>query len=222
MAATVRVDMHLHTARSFDCLSDPERVLAAATERGIDRICVTDHNEIATALLLKERYPERVIVGEEVKTQERVDVIGLYIERAIAKGTPARRTCELIHEQGGLVYMPHPFAGGKGGEGRLLDELADLIHVVEVFNARLHRPELNRKAADWAARHGCPGGAGSDAHTIAEIGRAYVEVPHFDDTATGFLEALRSARVHGAATPRLAHVASTYAKLHKAIFRGPA
>lgn len=222
MVTTVRVDMHLHTARSFDCLSDPERVLAAATERGIHRICVTDHNEIASALLLKARYPERVIVGEEVKTEERVDVIGLYLDRAIARGTPARRTCELIHEQGGLVYMPHPFAGGKGGDGRLLDELADLIDVVEVFNARLHRPELNQKAADWAAQHGRPGGAGSDAHTLGEIGRAYVEVPDFDDTASGFLQALRSARVHGEATPRLAHVVSTYAKVHKAIFRGHA
>lgn len=218
----VRVDMHLHTSRSFDCLSDPERVLAAATERGIHRICVTDHNEIASALLLKERYPARVIVGEEVKTQERVDIIGLYLERAIARGTPARRTCELIHDQGGLVYMPHPFAGGKGGGGRLLAELADLIDVVEVFNARLHRPELNQKARDWAARHGCAGGAGSDAHTLAEIGRAFVEVPDFDDTATGFLQALQSARVQGEATPRLVHVASTYAKLHKALFRGNA
>jgi predicted metal-dependent phosphoesterase TrpH len=219
MVATIRVDMHLHTVRSFDCLSDPELVLKAAAERGIDRICVTDHNEIATALWLKKRYPDRVIVGEEVKTEERVDVIGLYIERQIARGTPARKTCELIHEQGGLVYMPHPYAGGKGGDGRLLDELADLIDVVEVFNARLHRPELNQKAADWAARHHRPGGAGSDAHTLAEIGRAYVEVPPFIDSASGFLLALRSARVVGTTTPRLAHVASTYAKVHKAIFR---
>jgi predicted metal-dependent phosphoesterase TrpH len=212
--------MHLHTSRSFDCLSDPERVIEAADQRGITRICVTDHNEIASALVLKERYPDRVIVGEEVKTEERVDVIGLYIEEAIPKGTPARRTCDLIHEQGGLVYMPHPFAGGKGGGGRLLDELADVIDVVEVFNARLHRAELNQQALAWAQAHRLPGGAGSDAHTLGEIGRAYVELPAFRDTPAGFLQALRSATVQGATTPRLAHLASTYAKVHKVFFRG--
>ena len=220
--ATLRVDMHLHTARSFDCLSQPERVLQAAAERGIDRLCITDHNEIAAALRLAETYPERVIVGEEVKTAERVDVIGLYLHTLIPKGTPARETCERIHEQGGLVYMPHPYAGGKGGDGRLLDELADLIDIVEVFNARLHKMELNQRAAEWAAAHDKPGGAGSDAHTLAEIGRAHVIVDEHEHSAPGFLRALRSARVQGTTTPRSAHLASTYAKLHKVIFKADA
>lgn len=210
--------MHLHTARSFDCMSDPQRVIEAAEANGIDRICVTDHDQISAALYLKERYPDRVIVGEEVKTAERVDVIGLYIERQIPKYTPARRTCELIKEQGGIVYMPHPYAGGKGGDGKLLDELADYIDVVEVFNARIHRQELNDRAAAWARAHNRPGGAGSDAHTLTEIGRAHVEVPAFQDTAGAFLTALASARIHGTLTSRIAHVASTYAKVHNKVF----
>ncbi len=217
--AAIRVDMHLHTARSFDCLSAPERVLEAAAERGIDRLCITDHNEIATALQLKQRYPDRIIVGEEVKTAERVDVIGLYIHTLIPKGTPARETCERIHEQGGIVYMPHPYAGGKGGDGKLLDELEELIDAVEVFNARLHNPDLNARAARWAEEHGKPGGAGSDAHTLGEIGRAHVELDLQEDSAAGFLRSLSSARVHGSTTPRVAHIASTYAKLHKVIFK---
>ena len=222
MAPTVRVDMHLHTFRSFDCLSDPERVIQAADARGIGRICVTDHNEIEAALRLKSIFPDRVIVGEEVKTAERVDVIGLYIQEKIPKGTPAARTCEMIHAQGGIVYMPHPYASGKGGDGALLAELRDLIDAVEVFNARLHKPEQNERAADWARRHEKPGGAGSDAHTLAEVGRAYVEVPIFDDAPAAFLNALRSGKIHGETTPRIAHVASTYAKVHKVVFGGRA
>ena len=145
-------------------------------------------------------------------------MIGLYIARAIAKGRPARRTCELIHEQGGLVYMPNPSrVAGRGGR---LWRARDLIDVVEVF-MRDCIAELNRKAADWAARHGFRAEPGSDAHTIAEIGRAYVEVPT-STTRRRFLEALGSARYMAKRPTRLAHVASTYAKLHKAIFRGPA
>ena len=211
--------MHLHTARSFDCLSRTESVLQAAYKRNIDRICVTDHNEIVTALDLKQRFPDRIIVGEEVKTAERVDVIGLYIHTLIPKGTPARQTCEMIHEQGGIVYMPHPYAGGKGGGGRLLDELVDLIDVVEVFNARLHKSELNERAARWAKAHGKPGGAGSDAHTPGEIGRGHVELEPHDNTPGAFLRALEKARVHGVTSPRVLHLASTYAKVHKVFFK---
>lgn len=211
----MRVDMHMHTRRSFDCLSAPERVLEAALARGIDRICITDHNEIAAALELKRRFPDRIIVGEEVKTAERVDVIGLFITEKIPKGTPARRTCELIHEQGGIVYMPHPFAGGKGGGGRILDSIADLIDAVEGFNARLHQQALNDRAVAWARQHGKPLGAGSDAHTLGEVGRAFVEIADFDDTPGAFLAALEHSKLHGTTSPRSVHLASTWAKVHK-------
>jgi predicted metal-dependent phosphoesterase TrpH len=217
----MRVDMHLHTRRSFDCLNDPIELMDVARERGIDIVCVTDHNEIANALALKEKFPERVIVGEEVKTGEGVDIIGLFLNKHIAKGTPARRTCELIREQGGVVYIPHPFAGGKGGGGRLLEHIADLAEVVEGFNGRLHHQELNQRAVEWAQAHGLPVGAGSDAHTLAEIGRAYAEMPAFEDNADAFRSAIRSATIHGRASSRLVHAASTYAKLHKKFFRDP-
>lgn len=217
-AELMRVDMHLHTARSFDCLSNPERVLAAADARNIDVICVTDHNEIEAALALHALYPDRIVVGEEVKTAEGVDVIGLFIEEKIPKGTPARRTCELIHEQGGLVYMPHPYAGGKGGDGKLLEELGRTIDAVEGFNGRIHRPELNERAVAWARSHELPTGAGSDAHTLREVGRVYVEMPRCRLEPAAFLAALRHGTLHGTSASHLVHVASTYAKLHKKVF----
>jgi len=216
-----RVDMHLHTRRSFDCLNDPRALMDAASARGIDVVCVTDHNEIANALLMKEYFPERVIVGEEVKTEPGVDIIGLFISELIPQRTPARRACELIRAQGGLVYMPHPFARGKGGDGRILEEVADLIDIVEGFNGRLHHAHLNQRAQAWARAHNLPMGAGSDAHTLAEVGCAYAEVPDFAHNAASFREAIRSARIHGRASSRLVHAASTYAKLHKRIFRDP-
>ena len=210
--------MHLHTSRSFDCLNDPLQLLDAAAARGVDMLCVTDHNEIAAALMLKERFPDRIIVGEEVKTAEGVDVIGLFIQTLIPKGTPARQTCDLIHEQGGLVYVPHPFARGKGGGGKILDVIADQVDAVEGFNARLHDQALNEQAVAWARQRGLPLGAGSDAHSLNEIGRAYAELERFTDDAQSFRQALETATIHGTESSRLVHVASTYAKLHKTLF----
>jgi predicted metal-dependent phosphoesterase TrpH len=211
----IRVDMHLHTARSFDCLCDPVAVLEAAAARGVHRICVTDHNEIDAALDLADRYPARVIVGEEVKTAEGVDVIGLFLRERIPAGTPALATCERIHAQDGLVYVPHPFARGKGGGGRILAVIEKHVDIVEGFNARIHSPALNRRAVDWAAARGLPLGAGSDAHTLGEVAAAYVELPSFELRADAFLAALRRGTLHGRLSGRAVHLASTYAKLRK-------
>jgi dephospho-CoA kinase len=212
-AARMRLDMHIHTRASFDCRSDPESVLDRALGVGLGRICITDHNELDVALELAQRYPERVIPGEEVKTAEGVDVSGLYLRERIPKGTPARETCERIREQGGLVYVPHPFAGGKGGGGRILPEIADLVDIVEGFNARIHDPALNRRAQAWARERGLPQGGGSDAHTLGEVGAGYVEVPSFPNRPDALLAALRDGRVGGRESSRLVHVASTVAKL---------
>lgn len=213
-----RIDMHLHTRHSFDCLTDPWALVEAMAERGLDRICVTDHNEVGTALALKERFPERIIVGEEVKTAEGVDIIGLFLSERIPERTPARATCERIHEQGGIVYVPHPFAGGKGGGGRILGSIEDVVDAVEGFNARLHDPALNARASAWGRERGLPLGAGSDAHTLAELGRAHVELPSFEDRPDAFLAALGQATLHGTTSSHAVHLASTYAKLHKRIF----
>lgn len=216
----MRIDMHMHTARSHDCLNDPRALMSAAAARGIDVVCITDHNEIAAALELAARYAERVIPGEEVKTAEGVDIIGLFLTELIPKGTPARHTCEQIREQGGIVYLPHPFAPGKGGGGRILEHVADLVEIVEGFNARLHDAALNQRAVEWAHARGLPLGAGSDAHTLAEVGRAFVELPVCDLNANAFRSAIRSATIHGRESSRLVHLASTYAKVHKRFFRG--
>lgn len=212
----LRVDMHLHTHHSFDCLSTGEGILRAARERGIDRLVITDHNEIAGALELRERDPERVIVGEEVKTREGFDVIGIFVGELIPKGTPARETCERIRGQGGVVYVPHPFDAARAGAGRFLADLEDLVDVVEVHNARCWWSGFNERARRWAEEHGKIPGAGSDAHTLREIGAGHVEVPPFTPDRESFLAALAAGRVAGRTRSSPAYrLVSTYAKLHK-------
>jgi len=211
----VRLDLHLHTRGSWDCLSDPEAVLARARERGIHRIAITDHNRLSVALEMHDRFPDHVIPGEEIKTGEGIDLIGLFIRTEIPKGTGAEEACALIRNDGGIVYLPHPFASGKGGGGRHAERLAPLVDVVEVFNARLHPGRLNDPAARLAQAHGKLRGVGSDAHTLGEVGRAWVEVPSHENTPRALLKALEDGRVHGRTSPTWVHLASTWAKIRK-------
>ncbi len=187
-------------------------VVATARARGLHRIAITDHNEIEGAFRARDLAPDLVIVGEEVKTAEGVDVTGLFLTEKISKRTPAVEVAQAIREQGGLVYVPHPFADGKGLGDDVLKSIEPWVDVVEIFNSRIHKPALNEKARVWAEERDLPGGAGSDAHTLREIGRGVIEVPLFDGK-TEFLEALRSGRVVGRSSSHLVHLASTWAKI---------
>lgn len=208
------VDLHMHTSASHDCLSSPADVVSTARERGLDRIAITDHNEIDGALEASEYDPELVIVGEEIRTAEGLDLIGLWLDRRIPPGGTFRDVADAIHAQRGVVYVPHPFDAHRGSDEPFLDGLVGCVDVVEAFNARIHEPNRNARAAKWARHHALPVGAGSDAHTLREIGRAVVVMKPFTDPSS-FLASLRGGRIQGRASSPLVHLASTWAKLRK-------
>jgi predicted metal-dependent phosphoesterase TrpH len=213
----LRVEMHCHTRASKDSLNPYDGILQAMDAAGIDRLVVTDHDRVDGALRLHAMAPERIIVGEEVRTAEGPDLIGIFLSELIPRHTPMRETCERIRAQGGVVYVPHPFDTRRRGGGELLDGIADLVDVVEAHNARTFRPRVNALGEAWAREHGKLLGAGSDAHTLGEIGTAYVEVPPFEPNRDSFLGALARATLVRGTSPFRVTVWSSYATLRKKI-----
>ena len=125
-------------------------------------------------------------------------------------------TIERIREQGGIPYLPHPYAAGKkGAGGRFAEILAPLCDVVEIFNARLHQPKQNRLAEELADCHGSLRGGGSDAHTLRELGSVSVEVQPHPNQASSLRLALANGRITGTTSSHMVHIASTWAKLRK-------
>lgn len=194
----VRVDFHSHTMWSGDSTTTPEEIERAVVESGIDVLCITDHNAIAGARQLAELLPCRVIVGEEVKTHHG-ELIGLFLTERIPFGLHPLEAARRIREQGGVVYVPHPFDPMRHNLSEAaLRELADhgLVDAMEAFNAKTSLAHLNRRAAEVAEELGVPTGAGSDAHVPDAIGAAYAELADFDGPAS-LLAALADAQVVG-------------------------
>jgi hypothetical protein len=154
----IDVDLHMHTDHSYDCATPVEVLLAEARARGLGAIAVTDHNEISGALEARAKANGvKVIVGEEVKTAEQGEVIGLFIEEKIPRGMTLQETIAEIKRQGGLVYVPHPFdrMHSVPDYEHLLDVLDD-VDAIEVFNPRVAISEFNEEAVRFAAKYRIP------------------------------------------------------------------
>jgi predicted metal-dependent phosphoesterase TrpH len=191
--------MHTHTEHSPDSRSELSAFIRRAAEVGLGAVCVTDHNTVDGALRLRELDTAvRVIVGEEIYSADG-EIIGLFLERTVPPHRSAEETMDLIHEQGGLVYVPHPFSRNRTRHLRqaTLERLRPRIDAIEIFNAREAFASSNARALAFAVAHGLPGGVGSDAHRLSELGRAFVEVRPFTDGAD-LVEALREGTVTGA------------------------
>lgn len=206
-------DLHTHTFYSRDCLVSPERFLEACHRKGLDRVAVTDHNTIAGALRLKEMDPERIIVGQEIRTPHG-ELIAYFLTEPVPPDLPPREAIAAVRAQGGVVGISHPLDRARREAMRLAwaETLLEEVDFLEGFNARCLFAADNQAAQALARARNLPVTAGSDAHSLWELGRAVTRMPPFDSPAS-FLEALRSARIEGRPSPAWVHTLSTLAKL---------
>jgi hypothetical protein len=194
----ITIDLHMHTDWSHDCSIPAEELLDHAEAIGLGGIAVTDHNVFGGALEAVELAAERdliVIPGEEVKTDNQGEVIGLFLEEEIPRGLSFADTLAAIREQGGLVYVPHPFdrLHSIPAPATLHRHLAE-IDVLEVYNARLLRDSFNDEALRFARKYRLLQGAGSDAHVLQGVGTGAVRMRRFDGPEE-FLLSLRTAEI---------------------------
>jgi predicted metal-dependent phosphoesterase TrpH/glycosyltransferase involved in cell wall biosynthesis len=194
----ITIDLHLHTDWSHDCSIPAEDLLDHAEAIGLGGIAVTDHNVFGGALEAVELARGRdlvVIPGEEVKTDNQGEVIGLFLEEEIPRGMSFADTVAAIREQGGLVYLPHPFdrLHAIPDPATLHRHLAE-IDVFEVYNARLLRDSFNDEALRFARKYRLLQGAGSDAHVLQGVGTGAVRMRRFEGPEE-FLLSLSSAEI---------------------------
>ena len=190
--------MHSHTMWSGDSTTTPDEIAEAVVDSGIDVLCITDHNSIKGALELVGRLSCRVVVGEELRTHAG-EIIGLFLNERIPVGVQPIGAARMIREQGGIVYIPHPYDPMRRNLAEpALEQLiaAGAVDAIEVINAKTSLHSLNARAASIAAAHVIAAGAGSDAHVPDAIGAAYVEMPDFDGPLD-FLDKLRQGRPVG-------------------------
>ena len=180
---TMRIDLHCHSEASWDSSSPLKEIPERCVEKKIRIQAITDHDniwgaqELQKSVLAQGNIPLSIIVGEEISTSEG-EIIGLFLTQKIEAGLSAAETVLEIKKQGGLVLLPHGFDPLKRWHLRMdaRNGIASSIDIVETFNARISRPRWNRAAVKWAEEKGILMSAGSDAHTINDIGSAWVEV----------------------------------------------
>src|SRR5579859_2276426 len=191
-----KADLHLHTDFS-DGLNSPRQVVKAASKEGLQIIAVTDHDTMEGALRAHEyslRRPDlgvQVIIGEEVSTLNG-HVIGIFLNKFVPPRLSAKRTVELIHQQGGIAILAHPFHiyTGKNSDHPKAVEIIDEIFFdgIETIN---HGDALsfwsNKKAEKIMERHRLAAIGCSDAHNSRLIGMGYTEFAGYS------LEDLRAA-----------------------------
>jgi len=171
-----KIDLHTHSIISPDG-GISEAGYQKLFEKGVlDVVAITDHNRIAFAQKMQKQFGDKVIVGEEITTTDG-EMIGLFLTEVVPQRLSAEETAKMIRQQGGLVYIPHPFETFRQGiQLHVLETIVAIIDIVEVFNGRGKWRGKADDAASFAKKYQLAGAASSDAHGYFGVGKTFSQV----------------------------------------------
>jgi len=147
----------------------PEEILDAARGKGLDGVCITDHDTQAVLGYITPGIQSDgllVVVGMEYATPQG-DYLLFGDIGSIPQGLPAAQMLVQVRDNDGAAISAHPFRVARPADAALVK--TDLVSIVEVENGR-NRYTENDLARALASRHNKIVVAGSDAHRLDELG----------------------------------------------------
>lgn len=164
------VDMHVHTRFSPCSIIQIRQLISKARERGLDGICITDHDTTESLSVLRNATELNgicIFVGIEYTTKNGDFLVFGPVEQ-IPKGMNPENLLKWVQKEYGVLIPAHPFRHSRPVETDILAS----CDIIEVLNGRNH-PKENELCKKWVET--CVNGrkktGGSDAHTPEEIGQ---------------------------------------------------
>jgi predicted metal-dependent phosphoesterase TrpH len=187
---------HFHWLRARECYSTPDEIYRVAKARGMDLVCITDHDSVDGCNEFLDRHPDAddFIAGEEISCRV-PDAPGLRVHLgALGMTDPLHREAQRLRDN---VFDTAKFLRQQG-------VFCAVNHLFMLFDDQMAVESYVRQALAWApgletrngamlAEHnafiaelagslratGAPPVAvgGSDAHLLRYVGTTYTEAP---------------------------------------------
>ena len=164
------IDLHTHTSHlSMDSVLSIGDLVALAIERGLDGICLTEHDAVWEPRKLeglRKKYDFPIFSGMEVGT-DKGHVLVFGLERFTLDFLFLFKLREAVERAGAAMILAHPQRERNLPVG--WQRLPLLFHGVETLNGS-DANEANGYLASMADGVGLPGTGGSDAHSASAVG----------------------------------------------------
>ena len=185
------VDMHLHECTySLDSFINLKQIVTVAKQRGLDAVCITDHDsmglkDFATEYSKEVGFP--IFVGIEFFSLQG-DITAWGIDSYPDHRVSAQEFIDHVNRAGGFCVSCYPFRNNNRG---LEDNRRRVtgLHGVEVLNGSTSM-EANRTALRYCRELGLQAIGASDAHVEKQIAKYVTWLPETVTTTEDFIAQL--------------------------------
>lgn len=236
MSKQHNMELHVHTRYSKDSLQPLLGIYFLCRIKGIETIAITDHNTIKGGKTFYKFFDKNsrnklpiikginVIIGSEIMTDSG-EIIGLFLQDEIPSGLSVSETILRIKEQGGVVYLPHPYDCKRQKtvlKSEEIEKCAADIDCCEAYNGRNIDGIFEEKQLQIVNKYCFQSVVGSDAHTMMEIGRNRL-IFDCDERISNreeFLNIIKNCRFNKSPCLKFAHKITKIVKVFKMLIGG--
>ncbi len=187
------IDLHIHESNySKDSFLKLREIVEMAKKRGLDGICITDHDSMG----LKEEADEYskkigfpIFTGIEYYSLQG-DLLAFGIEHYPKKRINAQEFVDFVHAQGGITIAAHPFRHNRRGLEEHLKVLKEL-DAIEILNGST-LPDATMKTVQYAKKYGFAVTGGSDCHYADKVGIYATYFPNPIHTMDDLIKAVKN------------------------------
>ena len=107
-----RLDSHIHCQYSPDSSTKIDDIIKKSIEDKIDIIAISDHNTVegSKVAVEKTKDTENLLVIPSIEiSSSKGHILGFGCEEVVPRDLEPEETIDMIHDQGGLAIIPHPF-----------------------------------------------------------------------------------------------------------------
>lgn len=195
-----KLDLHIHSCYSNNLygtrilmppsISRPEDIIKTAIKKGLNAVAVMDHDSIKGSLItskIAKKYDIIVLTGSEVSSRDG-HILAYNIAEIIPTNLSAEETVDIIKAKGGFPVIPHPFNITYSLSEKLVLSLKRKIEGIEIYNSRSF---TNGSVKNFSEKYKIPKTAGSDAHSLKEIGHSFCSTDYPINKSDDIIQAIK-------------------------------
>ena len=190
----LKLDLHIHSTHSLDSHNTIDTINSRIHELGFQGYALADHDTIDGLQEAREKAGDLTFIPALEVSAKGTHILALDPTELVEPYLSMAETVELIHDQGALAILAHPY--GLPRSWVSIDQVEEAgFDAIEVANSAQIPYDyicgLNQKLAD---RLGLPVTGGSDSHIPETIGRSYTIVESDSPEPSDVIDAIRLGR----------------------------
>ena len=190
----LKLDLHIHSTHSIDSHNTIDVITSRIHDLGFNGYALADHDTIEGLQEAKDKAGGLSFIPALEVSAKGAHILALDPTEVVKPDLSMKETVELIHEQGALAVLAHPYGLPRSWVNINQVEGAG-FDAIEVANSAQIPYDyicgLNQKLAD---KLGLPVTGGSDSHIPETIGRSYTLVESESTELEDVLHAIKLGR----------------------------